>query len=93
MRHPVQLYEALSLFILGAVLLRLIKKKVSGNTIISVYFVSYTIIRFILEFMRGDKIRGIYFLGLSTSQLISLILVAIIAGTWALKHFGKKKLE
>lgn len=39
---------------------------------------SYAFCRFLLEFLRGDMDRGIWFQGLSTSQIIALIIVLTI---------------
>lgn len=87
-RHPVQLYEAISLFILGFFSLRWIQKKCTNLTVVTNYLIIYAVIRFITEYYRGDEIRGIFWLSLSTSQLISLgILVSAIAAKLA---FNKK---
>lgn len=72
-RHPVQLYESVCLLILGIILLR---RYFRNKSVLAVYFIGYAFIRFILEFFRGDKIRGLYFDLLSTSQIISLIILA-----------------
>ncbi len=75
LRHPVQLYEALILVLLGIVIARnTLNKKWSPQKIFIFYVASYSILRFLLEFLRGDIIRGIHFMGLSTSQIISLII-------------------
>lgn len=74
-RIPVQLYEAIGLFFIGSFLLKNLKK-FSNSNLISIYFISYSILRFILEYYRGDEIRGIYEFGLSSSQIVSLILIA-----------------
>lgn len=89
-RHPVQLYEAVSLFVLGFILFKLIRLKKPASFIIGSYFISYTVIRFVLEFFRGDKIRGVYFFGLSTSQVISIILVIIVLGALATGKLKKR---
>ena len=72
-RFPVQLVEAgcnLTIFIILFVLHRKNKLK---NRLLIVYFYIYPVVRFILEFFRGDEIRGFLF-GLSTSQIISILL-------------------
>lgn len=74
---PVQLYEAIFLFVLFVALLGVeyfIKNK-KAYLRSGLYFVLYGIWRFIIEFFRGDEIRGIFIL--STSQWISIILVAL----------------
>ncbi len=71
-RHPVQLYESLSLFLLFLILHRMVLTRVNPVSVILTYLCGYSVIRFSLEFLRGDKIRGIYMYGISSSQLISL---------------------
>lgn len=71
-RHPVQLYEAFALFLIGAILLKWIKDGRKNSFIVINYLLIYSFVRFGVEFFRGDDIRGIYWMSLSTSQLISL---------------------
>lgn len=71
-RHPVQLYESLSLVILFFVLRALLKNKSKKEALIA-YLGGYALIRFFLEFFRGDAIRGAY-MNLSTSQWVSIVL-------------------
>ena len=73
-RFPVQLVEAACNLIIFIVLLTLHRKKKFEHRLLVVYFFIYPIVRFILEFFRGDEIRGFLF-GLSTSQIISIILL------------------
>ena len=71
--QPTFLYESLW-NILGFVLINLLyKKKKFQHRMLIVYFYIYPVIRFIDEFFRGDEIRGFLF-GLSTSQIISILL-------------------
>lgn len=70
-RHPVQIYEALFLFLLSYTLY----KKRS----LLLYLISYSSFRFLIEFLRGDKIRGEFFL-FSTSQWVSLVIVCVFLG-------------
>ena len=83
-RHPVQLYEAIGLFILALILIKLYLK---NKPILGLYFVSYSVLRFSLEFLRGDEIRGLFF-GLSTSQIISLFIITIYI---FFEYFSKKR--
>lgn len=72
-RFPVQLLEAglnLLLFFLLAYLLR--KDRHKGK-LFAFYLIIYSVIRFFDEFLRGDTYRGFLF-GLSTSQIISILL-------------------
>ena len=71
-RHPVQLYEAFSLFILVFITLMWIKKKKDNLYIVTNYLLIYSVVRFIVEGFRGDEVRGVFWLSLSTSQLISI---------------------
>lgn len=74
---PVQLFEAVFVFILALIMLVLLWKKIKINLPL-VYLSSYSIFRFIIEFFRGDIERG-KLGGLSTSQIISLcLLIGII---------------
>ena len=55
----------------------------------TVYLFMYSIARFVLEFFRGDKERG-GVLGISTSQIISLIIIIALA-VYLTIQFRKKK--
>jgi len=72
---PTQLISAFFLFLLFWALFLLQKKKRFDGQIFLGGVISYGIFRFIIEFLRGDP-RG-QILSLSTSQFISLILVAL----------------
>lgn len=69
---PTQLYEAVFLFILFAVLSILYFKR--SNIVMQVYLVLYAVFRFIIEFFRGDEIRG-QFLGVYFSQWQSIFFI------------------
>ncbi len=77
-RFPVQLVEAGCNLLIFLVLLYLFKKCVLEKRLIFVYMLIYPTVRFILEFFRGDSYRGFLF-GLSTSQVISIVLFCISA--------------
>jgi phosphatidylglycerol:prolipoprotein diacylglycerol transferase len=75
--HPTQLYESFSMLIVFFFLLWLHKHKRFSGQVILLYALLYSIIRFLIEFLRDDP-RGDMFglttrTGLSTSQLISII--------------------
>ena len=70
----VQLVESACLLLLYLALELLFHRSKKG-TCAFVYLFAYAFIRFVLEFFRGDPIRGGAF-GLSTSQIISLLLAA-----------------
>ncbi len=75
-RFPVQLVEAALNLALFFLLLTLFRKNRAKGKLLYLYLLIYPVYRFILEFFRGDAYRGFLF-GLSTSQLISIVLFAI----------------
>ena len=82
---PVQLLEAVLLFLLAGVLLVMLCKGVGLDGLALTYLVSYAVMRFLLEFLRGDAERG-GLLGLSTSQWISLGLLIIVPIWYAVRR-------
>jgi len=81
---PTQLISAFFLVVIFLVLRLISKRKKFEGQIFTSYFVIYGIFRFIIEFFRGDP-RGMFF-SLSTSQIISIFLVAAgIIFFWRLK--------
>lgn len=85
---PIQLLEALCLFILFIALLVVYFKSKKYGFSTSVYLMLYSVLRFIIEFFRGDKERGV-FMGFSTSQYISVII--FIIGILLLLHTRNKQ--
>jgi phosphatidylglycerol---prolipoprotein diacylglyceryl transferase len=75
--HPTQLYESFAMLIVFFLLLWLHKHKRFSGQVILVYALLYSIVRFAIEFVRDDPRGDIFGLttltGLSTSQMISLI--------------------
>src|SRR6266550_8448406 len=75
--HPTQLYESFAMLVGFLFLLWLHKHKRFSGQVILAYALLYSIVRFAIEFVRDDPrgdILGLTTLtGLSTSQLISLI--------------------
>src|SRR6266851_9056015 len=75
--HPTQLYESFSMLIVFFFLLWLHKHKRFNGQVILFYALLYSIIRFLIEFLRDDPRGDVFGLttrtGLSTSQLISII--------------------
>src|SRR6266496_3904973 len=75
--HPTQLYESFAMFFVFLFLLWLHKHKRFSGQVILAYGLLYSIIRFAIEFVRDDPrgdILGLTTLtGLSTSQLISVV--------------------
>lgn len=70
--HPVQLYEALGLFLIGYLTLKWVSEKKPNIFIVTRYLLLYSTLRFAVEFFRGDLIRGLHWFNMSTSQMISL---------------------
>lgn len=87
---PVQLAEAVCLFILGIVMTVLVIKIKMPCFAGIVYIMSYSSIRFMLEFLRGDRERGII-VGLSTSQWVSVFILSF--GLGALMGIISKELQ
>ena len=81
--HPTQLYESFAMLLVFLFLLWLHKRRRFSGQVILAYALLYSVIRFAIEFVRDDPrgdILGLTTLtGLSTSQLISIVI-----GTWAL---------
>jgi phosphatidylglycerol---prolipoprotein diacylglyceryl transferase len=80
--HPSQLYEsALGLVILGTLLAAERRPRPTGFLLL-IFGVMYSVGRFLLEFLRGDVDRG-FFGPLSTSQWLSLVVLALFVGGYA----------
>lgn len=79
-RIPVQLYEAAFEFALFAGIFVIFSKGILAGKLLPLYLLAYPVGRFLLEFLRGDEYRGFLF-GLSTSQIISIVLF-IGAAVW-----------
>ena len=78
--HPTQLYESFAMLIVFFFLLWLHKHRRFNGQVILFYALLYSVIRFGIEFLRDDPRGDLFGLttltGLSTSQLISLIVGA-----------------
>jgi len=81
--HPTQLYESFGMLLVFLFLFWLHKRKRFDGQVILAYALLYSAIRFSIEFVRDDPRGDVFGLtsltGLSTSQLISLVI-----GIWAL---------
>jgi len=75
---PTQLIEAAANFLIFAFLLWLRKRRSFDGQIICMYLMIYSVARFTIEFWRDDP-RGELF-GLSTSQVISILMFALGMG-------------
>lgn len=89
---PVQLFEAGADIIIFLILTSVSAKTKSRYLTTCLYCILYGIVRFILEFYRYDSIRGMA-AGLSTSQWISIVMVAGgavgLVGIYS-KRFGQR---
>lgn len=76
--HPTQLYESFAMLLVFLFLFRLHRRKRFSGQVILAYALLYSAIRFAIEFVRDDPrgdILGLTTLtGLSTSQLISIVI-------------------
>ena len=89
---PTQLYEAIFLFALTAVLVVLAYKKSYRYNFV-IYVLAYGAFRFLIEFIRGDERGG--FIGIfSPSQIWSIVLIALAVPLYfVLKKFTSKGQE
>ncbi len=74
--HPTNVYEALSAFLVGAVLLRL-RGRVSDGTLFGLFAMLMGLSRFLVEFVRRHEDVAV---GLTQPQLWSVLLVAVGIG-------------
>jgi phosphatidylglycerol:prolipoprotein diacylglycerol transferase len=76
--HPTQLYESFTMLIVFVFLLWLHKRRLFEGQVILFYALLYSVVRFSIEFFRDDPRGDVFGLtsatGLSTSQLISLVI-------------------
>src|SRR2546422_302152 len=75
--HPTQLYESFSMLIVFFFLLWLHRQRRFSGQVILAYALIYAVVRFVIEFFRDDPRGDIFGLttltGLSTSQLIGIV--------------------
>lgn len=92
LRYPTQLFEAIFLFILAAVMILMVIKDKKINSVL--YFAAYGVFRFMLEFLRDDA-RGQIgsALTLSPSQVLSIVSVCVALVMLALILIKKYKPE
>ncbi len=86
----IQLIEAICLVVLFVVLEIMFFKSKKKGLVSSTYLIAYAVIRFVLEFFRGDLARGLIF-GISTSQIISILIVLIVVGIIIYRMVKNKK--
>ncbi len=88
--HPTQLYESFAMLLVFVFLFWLHKRKRFSGQVILFYALLYSVIRFLIEFVRDDPRGDILGLtsmtGLSTSQIISVLVglsaLAILIARW-----------
>ncbi|MEY2428717.1 MAG: phosphatidylglycerol---prolipoprotein diacylglyceryl transferase [Verrucomicrobiota bacterium] len=78
--HPVQLYEAALAFGLCVWLLLTFAKRRWHGQVVCMFVLSYSVIRFGTEFLRADNAPQ--YLGMTLSQVISLVMGAVVAIVW-----------
>src|SRR5882672_2418331 len=82
--HPTQLYESFAMLLVFFFLLWLHKHRRFSGQVIILYALLYSVIRFCIEFVRDDPRGDLFGLttltGLSTSQLISLVVGVVALG-------------
>ena len=83
---PVQILEAGCLFLIFLGMLVLYVRGKHPGELVFRYLGCYAVCRFLIEFLRGDEVRGLYF-GVSFSQIVSAVLLLILAIRW----FRKKR--
>lgn len=87
---PIQLIESACLFLLfGALMIAFFKGRNTPYLCTRIYAIGYAALRFTLEFFRGDKERGVALF--STSQWISLGIVAFVSILWIVSARRKKQ--
>ncbi len=90
--HPTQLYESITMLVVFGILVYLHKHKRFDGQVLIAYGIIYGIVRFTIEFLRDDPRGNLFGLndltGLSTSQIISLVVAAGAVGImiWRLKR-------
>lgn len=96
-RVPIQLFEALFLFALSAVIFWLffkqmkVENKAKYFPLLPVYLIVYGGWRFMIEYARGDERGATIISFLSPSQLIAVLLVAVGIGYFIVWYLRKKK--
>lgn len=101
-RMPIQLFEAIFLFLLSAALFCLFFKQMKTENkgkyfpLLPVYLIAYGVWRFVIEYARGDERGATIVSFLSPSQLIAVILFAVGIGyfiVWHVQKANKKEKE
>lgn len=91
--HPTQLYNSLTNFTIFIILLILYDKNLKEGkerNLFFYYILLYSVFRFITEFFRGDYRLDNYIVGLTTSQIISIVGFVFAIGYFILKKPEKR---
>jgi len=78
--HPTQLYETGAALVMFAILWKAAGRKWQPGRLFGLYLALYGVERFLIEFVRAKSDRIL--LGLSTSQIASLLLLVVAAVLW-----------
>jgi phosphatidylglycerol:prolipoprotein diacylglycerol transferase len=78
--HPTQLYEIAAALIMFAILWRVSRWALRPGRLFALFLALYGIERFLIEFVRAKDDR--FVLGLTTSQMMSLLLLGAAAYLW-----------
>lgn len=79
--HPTQLYSALDGLLLCGLLLAYGPLKRRDGEVLALFLTLYAITRFLLEILRDDE-PAIFRTGLTISQNVSLLVLAVAVGLW-----------
>ncbi len=96
--HPTQLIESFTMLAVFGLLIWLHKRKKFDGQVLIAYGIIYSIFRFSIEFIRDDPRGDLFGLttmtGLSTSQLVSLVVAAtaIVFMVMRIRTVGKKEI-
>jgi len=79
--HPTQIYESVAAMLIAAIAYFIIRprKRFDGQVFV-VAMIMYAVARFMIEFIRRDDRGGL--MGLSTSQLVAIVVAAVCAYLW-----------
>lgn len=92
--HPTQLYEAAGEGAISLLLLALWRRRRVGGEVGLAYFALYAVLRLAVEPLRGDAVRPRLLGGaLSPAQLVSLLLLLVVAVVWSARRFEYRRLS
>lgn len=86
--YPTQIFSLIGLLIIFFLLFLLQKKRRFSGQVFLLYFISYGVFRFLIDFLRGDLYP--VFLGLTATQLISIVVVIMAACAYSFVKKSKR---